>query len=571
MVALAGTWIHEGDPLRVLKLDEDLEAVRREVAQGRFFERKIKDHLLDNPHRVRLTLVPDPRLSEEREACERQDLEAIARRLSPADLDRLRSDAVALRRLQDTVEDVACLPTLERGDIPPAVEVITAHAVAAEGRIAVYDQATSGILYVAAAAGAGGLPEELGDLAPFFCHAFSRIGTSLRDYADMARRIDAATGGMGLAVSPRTGFDGGGECIPFVSLNAKCLNRNLSPTADILAELLGQYSFSDLARLKSLLLEYRAGLESMVVHNGHRLAMSLAARHLSTTRLLSERWSGIHHLRHVKELTDGLSEMGLADLAARLSEIGRQLWRKPNFRVALIGEADALADACTRVGGIADGLAAAGNGAGFSYRGASSTPTRVREGWTTATAVNFVAAAFPVVRLEHADAPALAVIAKMLRSLYLHREIREKGGAYGGFAVYNPEDGVFSLASYRDPQLAATLDVFARSGEFIRSGNFDDNDIKEAILQVCAEIDKPDPPGPAARKAFYRQLVNLSDALRLQFKERLIGLSRTEVQAAAERYFGNGLTHASVAVIAGEESLRAANAELSEPLEVHKI
>ncbi len=122
LVALAGTWIHDGDPLRVLKLDEDLEAIRREVAQGAFFEGRIKHHLLDNPHRVRLTLVPDPALSEEREARERRDLEAIARRLSPADLDRLRSDAEALRRLQDGAEDVACLPTLERGDIPPAVE-----------------------------------------------------------------------------------------------------------------------------------------------------------------------------------------------------------------------------------------------------------------------------------------------------------------------------------------------------------------------------------------------------------------------------------------------------------------
>jgi hypothetical protein len=354
-------------------------------------------------------------------------------------------------------------------------------------------------------------------------------------------------------------------------LNAKCLNRNVSPMADILAELLGQYTFSDLARLKSLLLEYRAGLESMVVHNGHRLAMSLAARRLSTARLLTERWSGIHHLLHVKQLSEELSDGSLSDLAARLTEIGRQLWRGSNFRAALIGEADALAEARLRVGGIADGLPAAGNGAGFSYRGDSPAPAQVREGWTTATAVNFVAAAFPVVRLEHADAPALAVIAKMLRSLYLHREIREKGGAYGGFAVYNPEDGVFSLASYRDPQLAETLKVFERSGEFIRSGSFDENDIKEAILQVCAEIDKPDPPGPAARKAFYRRLVNLSDELRLRFKQRLIGLSRSDVQAAAERYFEDGLRRASVAVIAGEESLRAANAALSEPLEVRKI
>jgi presequence protease len=36
LVALAGTWIHEGDPLRVLRLEGDLDAIRREVAQGPF-------------------------------------------------------------------------------------------------------------------------------------------------------------------------------------------------------------------------------------------------------------------------------------------------------------------------------------------------------------------------------------------------------------------------------------------------------------------------------------------------------------------------------------------------------
>ena len=174
-------------------------------------------------------------------------------------------------------------------------------------------------------------------------------------------------------------------------------------------------------------------------------------------------------------------------------------------------------------------------------------------------------------RLEHADSPALAVIAKMLRSLYLHREIREKGGAYGGFAVYNSEDGVFSLASYRDPRIAATLDVFEGAGDFIGSGKFDDTDVKEAVLQVCAEIDKPDPPGPAARKAFYREIIGLSDELRRRFKQRLIGLTRGEVREVAERTLGTGLANCSVAVVGSEASLREANTKLAEPLEIFKI
>ena len=339
---------------------------------------------------------------------------------------------------------------------------------------------------------------------------------------------------------------------------------------DIIVELLVSHNFSDLARLKNLLLESRSGLESMVVHNGHRLAMSLAARRFSTARALSEAWGGIHQLLAIKSLTDDLTEARLEVLSADLSRIGRQVFNRTNFRLAVIGEPSAVQEALGPVAELAAGLPADA-AAGFTQTETALPDARIREGWSTASAVNFVAAAFPAVRMEHADAPALAVIAKLLRSLYLHREIREKGGAYGGFALYSPEDGIFSLASYRDPRIVETLEVFLGAAGFICSGSFDETDVKEAVLQVCSEIDKPDPPGPAARKAFYREIIGLSDDLRQGFKQRLIALNRPEVLAAAERHFGDGLDHCSVAVIGNEENLKAANARLQEPLELLKI
>jgi Zn-dependent M16 (insulinase) family peptidase len=79
----------------------------------------------------------------------------------------------------------------------------------------------------------------------------------------------------------------------------------------------------------------------------------------------------------------------------------------------------------------------------------------VREGWSTASSVSFVASVFETKPLTHEHAPALAAISKMLRSLFLHREIREKGGAYGGFASYLPENGLFCFGSYRDPHIVS--------------------------------------------------------------------------------------------------------------------
>jgi hypothetical protein len=174
--------------------------------------------------------------------------------------------------------------------------------------------------------------------------------------------------------------------------------------------------------------------------------------------------------------------------------------------------------------------------------------------------------------MEHEDAPALSVISKILRSMYIHREIREKGGAYGGYAIYNLENGLFCFASYRDPHIVSTLNVYEAARSFIRSGRYNDEDVKEAILQICSGIDKPDPPGPAARKAFYRKLVSLTDESRKRFKRKLLELTCKEVAGVAEKYFDGNRENWAVAVISGEDRLKEANKKIEgDPLELNRI
>jgi Zn-dependent M16 (insulinase) family peptidase len=229
--------------------------------------------------------------------------------------------------------------------------------------------------------------------------------------------------------------------------------------------------------------------------------------------------------------------------------------------MALIGEDVALEKASSHLNSVYKEFTE-GAGNGFSDPDINLEAEIIREGWSTSSAVSFVAQAFETVRMEHEDAAALSVISKMLRSMYLHREIREKGGAYGGFALYSPEDGLFSFASYRDPHIVSTLNAFEGAAVFIRSGKFSEEDVNEAVLQVCSEIDKPDPPGPAARKAFYRKIISLSDEMRANFKSRLLSLNRSKVAQTAEKYFVGNDAAPAVAVISGEDKLEAANEKM---------
>jgi len=564
LMAFGGSWFHGGDPVRVLQFDEDMRRIREQIASGPFLENKIREYFLDNPHRVLFELHPDQTMARDEEARVAGVLADIQKGLTAPDLARIRSDAAALEHLQVAQEDLSVLPTLTRGDIPPTIRTVSECRPQPALRGQCYEASTAGIFYYSAAFGMGSMPDRLVPLVPFFSYALTKAGTARRDYTEMAKRIDTYTGGIGVAARIRTRAGRDGRSMSYLQMEAKCLERNQEQMFDILAELAGAFDFSNRHRLRQLLLEYRSGLESMVVRNGHRLAMSLAARGFLPQTALHETWYGISQLQHIKVLTDGLDDRGLDSLAGALSDVAGRLFVQGNLQSAYIGEPAAL-KACTGFDGDFGGaLAAPGDGfdAAAAFGAPESPPLETelpREGWYTSSSVAFVAQCFRAVRRDHPDAPALAIISKMLRNLYLHREIREKGGAYGGFSSYNMEDGLFSFASYRDPQIAGTLEAFRGASAFIISGDYSDADINEALLQVCSEIDRPDPPGPAARKAFGRRLVSLTDDMRRRFKETLLATTRTEVAAAAGRHFTPGIHEQAVAVISGKEQLEAAN------------
>ncbi len=575
LLSFVGNWLHGGSSESVLKFDKDLDKIRKEVAENGYFEEQIKRHLLDNPHRALIVLSPDDSMEAKETERVRSELDQIKNTLDEAALEKIREDAKALALLQETTEDISVLPTLDLEDIPADIHTTPASRCSGTTTATCYNQPTSGIFYTTTAMGIADLAATQLPLVPFFCYALPRLGTRRHDFTEIVQRIDTYTGGINLTSNARTRFDDAGRCMPFVTVNGKCLNRNLDRMFELIQEILFEVSFTDPARLKSLLLEYRAGLESTILHSGHRYAISLASRFFSTAAYISEIWSGVHQLKYMKDITEALAPEDLEIIAGDMMDIRKRLVIRENFRTALVGEADSLEqgipilDFRSLTPHVGDDTE--------KFSGFEPPPLTVpdeipREGWSTSTSVSFVAKALKTVRMDHEDAPRLSVISKILRSLFLHREIREKGGAYGGFALYNIENGLFSFASYRDPHILETLDVYGRASAFITSGKYGDEDIKEAILQVCSDIDKPDPPGPAAKKAFYRKIVSMKDEDRRRFKKRLLVLKKKDILETARRYFGAESGQYGVAVISSDDRLRQVNQRISDrQLRLQKI
>ena len=523
--------IHGGDPITALDSDPLLEQLRTESRAADFIPNLARQLLLDNPHRVRLTMAPDPALAAKQTAAERERLAAIRATLAEADQARLVAQAQALAERQQRQDDPELLPKVGLEDVPPDLKIAEGIARPVGALPAHwYAQGTNGMVYLQAILDLPALePDEL-DLLPLFCACLTEVGSAGRDYRTTQARQAAVTGGLSARATVRGGVDDVNQVKGVLVLAGKALARNQAALSDLLWETLTSARFDELPRLRELVAQMRAQREEAITDHGHLLALAAATSSLSPVAALNHRWDGLQGLQHLKALDDALDETeALAAFAARLERLRDRLQGLPR-QLLVVSEAE-------RQDAIAEALAPRwrdGHPAGiepFALVPPDMQPAR--QGFRVNTQVNFCAKAYPTVAPNHPDAPALHVLGDFLRNGYLHRAIREQGGAYGGGAGYHPDSGAFRFYSYRDPRLADTLADFDQALDWLQTHDHPARTLEEAVLGIIAAIDKPGSPAGEAISAFFGALFGRTPEQRRAYRQRVLNVTLDDLKRVA--------------------------------------
>ncbi|MCC9000777.1 MAG: peptidase M16, partial [Candidatus Contendobacter sp.] len=535
--------IHGGDPIPALDGDPLLEQLRVESREPDFIPRLARQLLIDNPHRVRLTMAPDAELSAKQAAAEQQRLAAIRAALSEADQARIMAQTQALAERQQQQDNPELLPKVGLEDVPADLKI--AEGIARPvGTVPAtwYAQGTNGMVYLQAVLDLPALePDEL-DLLPLFCACLSEVGSAGRDYRATQARQAATTGGISARATVRGGVDDVHQVKGVVALGGKALARNHAALADLLWETLTSARFDELPRLRELIAQMRAHREEAITDHGHMLALAAACASLSPVAALSHRWDGLQGLKHLKALDDALDDAeALAAFAGRLERLRDRLQQAPR-QLLVVSEAERQDD-------IAAALAVhwrQGDATPAPFTLAAPEPQPLRQGFRVNTQVNFCAKAYPTVAPNHPDAPALQVLGDFLRNGYLHRAIREQGGAYGGGAGYHPDSGSFRFYSYRDPRLADTLADFDRALDWLHTNDHPARTLEEAILGIIATIDKPGSPAGEAISAFFGALFGRSPEQRRAYRQRILQVTLADLKRVAVAYLQSDQAHCAV-------------------------
>ena len=166
---------------------------------------------------------------------------------------------------------------------------------------------------------------------------------------------------------------------------------------------------------------------------------------------------------------------------------------------------------------------------------------------------------FKTIRYTHPDAAALLVLANYLRDTFLHRELREKGGAYGGFAQASTGAGFFYLGSYRDPNVVRTYEVYDRAARWAIDSPIEPEALKEAILGACGDVDPLESPDIKGRREAVNRLTGFTLQERERFKQRLLQVTANDLTRVSSSYLAGG--RGVQATVAGAELIAAAQKE----------
>ena len=555
-------YYYGGDPYDALNFDADLARLERDRKAGRFFENLIQAELLDNTHRALLTVVPDTELEERKRHKELERLAKIEASLTEADKARIVAEALRLKQEQDAKQDLSTLPTLELTDIPMKFENVPSRdAKLGSAHVEFFPLPTNGVTYIDIRSDFSALTPDEKDLLPLFGRVLTQAGAAGQDYVEIAKRIASYTGGVGAAaqVQPLAARE---DYLQSFMVSGKALDRNAKPFIDLLTDLTVHLEI-DTGRLKEIIAETATRLESSLANLGFQLAILLAQSKLNSEGAMNDRLQGIGMLHVMRNLAK-LDESGLRDLVSRLDAIRRKLFRSDSITMVVTSEESMIE---TLKGYLADFVAALPVTAGRNGAPVKPPPLDpVREARTAPMPVAFNVRTFKTVRYQHADAPVLLVLANYVRDTFLHKELREKGGAYGAYAQANTGGGNFYFGSYRDPNIIRTYDTYDRAVRWVTDSDIDPEALKEAILGACGDVDPLESPDIKGRREAINRLTGFTRAEREKFKQRLLSATAADLQRVAKSYLGS--PRPIQATVAGADLIDAARKERPDLFEV---
>ena len=525
LLSMAPGSLYKSDPLVLASVDEALSRLKERVKDKGYLNKLVDSLFVSNKHRVNLEMVPDLELINKKEAELKKILDSMKSSMSSKEKLDLVNDSKILAERQNAIPDKDVLPKLELSDVPKSADYPKTKKLKTFGYSPTfYEQHTNGLTYNAVTKDLNiSSNEELGHLMALTA-LFGKVGVKKRDYFQLQEEISRITGGIN--TSNHFYYDKDHEIKGKISLSSKFLPNNTVEATELIFEILNETKLDDEKRIKELMFQNFMGFQQSIVENGHRFAMLGASSSHSKLSFIQESIGGLSAINRFVPFISNQEDQ----IKEQLEKMQKLLQKTKSDKNELlfISNIKLTNDQIDEIKSL-----------DFEKDGTSKIDIEFSKTFNKValpinTQVNFSAMSFDAPIYDPGESPKFVILSSLLRNEYLHKRVREQGGAYGGGATYDPFSGTFKMFSYRDPRFVETLEDFENSLTWASLGSFDDDMILESKLSVLSDIDKPSSPAGEAFKDYRLNSENRSQKNRQAYRNNIFNVSKEDLVEAAE-------------------------------------
>jgi len=286
--------------------------------------------------------------------------------------------------------------------------------------------------------------------------------------------------------------------LPKFVIQSKALRDKTSKMLDLTSEILNKTDFNDLERLKTLLVRHYAEIDANVKNNGLNYAARRMFSYFSSTGIYNEMMSGLEYYWFLADLINNF-EAKADEIVTNLSEVYTALFTSSNM-IANISCSEKDYEIFAKA--LAEMTSSMTEGEKVLMEWDLS-PEKKNEAFKTTSKVQYVLKGANFKDLGYEWSGKLLVLNQVLSTDWLQNQVRVIGGAYGGFASFNPTGNMY-FGSYRDPNLKESLEVFDQTPRYLEGFEADDKTMTRYIIGTISNMDYPETPAMKANTALSR-------------------------------------------------------------------
>ena len=529
VIRMMDNWLYDDDPLEVLSYGEALVNIRKGLS-GTYFEDLIRQSILNNNHKVLVSIYPERGLQERKDAEVKEHLAAVKAKMSPEEIEAIVEQTKRLKLRQeapDSDEALASIPLLELSDLNPNIEEVERRE-SKIGNTTVHfvPTFTKGINYVGLYFNLSCLTEDELFYADILSDIIGRIDTSERGYEALAKDINMNLGGLSSDITAISKDGKRDEFTPLMIVRAKALHSKLPDLCRLINEVVQKADYSDHRRLTELVQESKAIWDNEAFRRGNSIVSQRVMAQVSAVGKFRDN-GNFGYYQKISELASNPAALPL--LPEKLADAARKSFRANNVDIMFVGEEGEL----EAFENLMKPLIETWDTTDLSNDTLKITRLSGNDGIVTAGKVQYVAQGGNFIDHGYKHVGPMSVLETILRYEYLWIRIRVQGGAYGAFANFY-DDGNMIFCSYRDPNLVETLNVYKELPQYLREFTLTDREMRKYIIGTMSSLDLPMTPalrGPRAMGMYFSG-AKLED--KVNFRKQVIACKPEDIVALAD-------------------------------------